>query len=60
MGQETNHFNETLHSNRRDFVRKGLLVTLSGVACIGACFQDVTGKEEKEDSKGQEVSPRRY
>jgi hemerythrin-like domain-containing protein len=56
MEPETNQFNEGLHANRRDFVKKGLIVTLSGVAGI-SLLPGCKDKEEKEEGEGQEVSP---
>lgn len=56
MEQEANQYNEGLHSNRRGFVKNGLLVTLSGVAGIGL-LSGCIGKEEMEEGEGQEVSP---
>jgi hemerythrin-like domain-containing protein len=56
MERETNQFNETLYSNRRNFVKKGLIVTLSGVAGI-SLLSGCKDKEEKEEGEGQEVSP---
>lgn len=55
MKQETNQFDEALHSNRRDFVKKGLVVTLSGVAGM-SLLSGCKDKEEKE-GEGQKVSP---
>ena len=45
MENETDHINE--NSNRRSFVKKGLIVTLSGVAGI-SLFPGCSDEEEKE------------
>jgi len=46
--------NKTLPSNRRDFVKKSLLISVAGVSGIGL----LAGcKEENEEGEGQEVSP---
>ncbi|MEO8403393.1 MAG: hemerythrin domain-containing protein [Chitinophagaceae bacterium] len=52
---DSKHSNES-SSDRRAFVKKGLIVTLTGIAGISL----VTGckdNEEKEEGEGQEVSP---
>jgi hemerythrin-like domain-containing protein len=53
MKQEDKQTNENLHSHRRDFVKKGLIVTLSGISLLTGCKD----KEEKEEGEEQEVSP---
>lgn len=55
MENETNYFDETTNTNRRSFVKQGLIVTLSGVAGI-SLFSGCKDKEE-EEGEGQEVSP---
>jgi len=54
MKQELNHFNESPNTPRRDFVKKGLLVTLSGMAGI-SLLPGCKGKQE--EGEGQKVSP---
>ena len=56
MENKTNHFNENANNNRRSFVKRGLVVTLSGVAGI-SLLSGCKDKEEKEEGEGQEVSP---
>lgn len=56
MANETNHFNEDANTGRRAFVKKGLIVTLSGVAGI-SLLSGCKDNEEKEEGEGQEVSP---
>lgn len=56
MEQETTHLNENTNSNRRSFVKQGLIVTLSGVAGI-SLLSGCKDKEEKEGGERQEVSP---
>ena len=53
MKHEVNQFSNT---HRRDFVKKGLIVTVSGVAGI-SLFSGCKDKEEKEGDEGQKVSP---
>ena len=53
MQNETNHQNENTNTDRRSFVKKGLIVTLTGVAGIGL----LSGCKEQEESEAQEVSP---
>ena len=55
MEQQINHFSESTNSNRRNFVKKGLIVTLSGVAGMSLLY-GCKAKEEKE-GEGQKVSP---
>jgi hemerythrin-like domain-containing protein len=52
MENENNRLNES--TNRRNFVKQGLIVTLSGVAGI-SLFSGCSEKEE--EGEGQEVSP---
>lgn len=52
MENETNRFNENADTHRRDFVKKSLIVTLSGVVGISL----LEGCKDKE-GEGQEVSP---
>ncbi len=52
MKQQTNYSSENVNSNRRNFVKQGLIVTLSGVTGISLLH----GCKD-EDGEGQEVSP---
>ncbi|HTM91587.1 MAG TPA: hemerythrin domain-containing protein [Flavisolibacter sp.] len=54
MENETNTPNS--NTDRRNFVRQGLMVTLSGVAGI-SLLAGCKDKDEKEEGEGQEVSP---
>src|SRR6195952_787639 len=54
--KDESQIKENLSSDRRDFVKKGLLVTLSGVASI-SLLAGCNNKEEKEDDDGQKASP---
>ncbi|HYK75765.1 MAG TPA: hemerythrin domain-containing protein [Daejeonella sp.] len=54
MEQEANYFGENTTTNRRNFVKQGLVLTLSGASGI-ALLSGCTGKEEKE-GEGQNVS----
>ena len=56
MEQETNQLNQKEGTNRRTFVKKGLIITLSGVAGI-SLISGCKGNEEDEDEEGQKVSP---
>ncbi|MEP6595563.1 MAG: hemerythrin domain-containing protein [Ginsengibacter sp.] len=56
MEQETNDLNERANTHRRDFVKNGLFVTLSGVAAI-SLLSGCKDKKKKEEGEGQEVSP---
>src|SRR5678815_5729942 len=56
MDQESNRFSKTPNTNRRNFVKQGLMVTLSGVAG-SSLLPGCKNKEEKEQGEGQEVSP---
>ena len=53
MENETNLENENRNTNRRNFVKQGLIVTFSGVAGVSL----LSGCNEKEEGEGQEVSP---
>ncbi|HEY6953690.1 MAG TPA: hemerythrin domain-containing protein [Flavisolibacter sp.] len=55
MEQPNEHFNERSHSHRRDFVKKGLIVTLAGVSAL-KLLPGCQAKED-EDEEGQKVSP---
>ena len=55
MEQANEHFNERSHSHRRDFVKKGLIVTLAGVSAL-KLLPGCQAKED-EDEEGQKVSP---
>jgi hemerythrin-like domain-containing protein len=56
MEQETNHFDENINSNRRNFVKQGLIVTVSSLAGI-SLLSGCKNKDEKEEGEGQKVSP---
>lgn len=56
MKQETNQSKKNTNTDRRSFVKQGLIVTLTGVAGLGL-LQGCKDKEEKEEGEGQEVSP---
>jgi hemerythrin-like domain-containing protein len=56
MEQETSHFNKIQGTDRRSFVKQGLIATFSGVAGI-SLLSGCKDKEEKEEGEGQEVSP---
>lgn len=57
MNQHDKHQSNSANSERRDFIRKGLIVTFSGVAGLGV-LSGCKEKEEKEkEGEGQEVSP---
>ena len=56
MEPETIRLNDSSNSKRRDFVRKGLIVTLSSVAGVSMLL-GCKNKEEKIEREGQEVSP---
>jgi hemerythrin-like domain-containing protein len=56
MEREAHHFNNRADSNRRDFAKKGLIVTLSAVAGINL-LPSCKNKEEKGKGEGQKVSP---
>lgn len=56
MKQRTNYFNDDTNTHRRDFVKNGLIVTLSGVAGI-SLLSGCKDEDEKEGGEGQEVSP---
>jgi hemerythrin-like domain-containing protein len=53
MQNEANQISENTNTPRRDFVKKGLIVTLAGVAGINL----LSGCKDKEEGEGQEVSP---
>lgn len=60
MPEETNNHHNNTASHRRDFVKKGLMVTLSGVAgfsLLSGCKDKEENEEGKEGGEGQEVSP---
>lgn len=56
MENETKNFSSAANASRRQFVRQGLIVTLSGVTAI-SLWAGCKDKEEKEEGEGQEVSP---
>jgi hemerythrin-like domain-containing protein len=51
--ENTTNLNENTNTNRRAFVKHGLMITLSGVAGIGL----LPGCNEEKEGEGQEVSP---
>lgn len=53
MENETNQFNDHANTPRRDFVKKSLIVTLSGVTGIGL----LAGCNDNEKEEEKEVSP---
>ena len=53
MENITQHPVENSNTNRRDFLRKGLIVTVSGIGLLNGC----NSQEEKEKDEGQKVSP---
>jgi hemerythrin-like domain-containing protein len=55
MEQKANKLNEALASNRRDFVKKGLLISVAGVSGIGLLAG--CKEENEEEGEGQKVSP---
>ena len=55
MEQSNEQFNGNTYSHRRDFVKKGLIVTLTGVSAIGLLSGCKSGEDE--DEEGQKVSP---
>jgi hemerythrin-like domain-containing protein len=55
MYQETREHNENAQSQRRDFIKKGLIVTLSGAA--GLSFLSGCKDKDEEGDEGQKVSP---
>jgi hemerythrin-like domain-containing protein len=56
MKNDTNDFNENANTNRREFVKQGLVATFSGIAGINL-LSGCKDNEEKEEGAGQEVSP---
>jgi hemerythrin-like domain-containing protein len=56
MKQDNNYQNELSQGQRRDFIKKGLIVSLSGVAGL-SLLSGCKEKEEEEEGEGQEVSP---
>ena len=53
MKSENNYFNANTGTPRRDFVKKGLLATFSGIAGISL----LAGCKDKEEDEDKEVSP---
>jgi hemerythrin-like domain-containing protein len=53
LKRNTMHSKEGGSTDRREFVKKGIIVTLTGVAGIGL----LAGCKEKDEEDGQEVSP---
>lgn len=53
MEQQVNQFAKALHQNRRDFVKKSLIVTVAGIAGIGS----LPGCKSKEEDEEKKVSP---
>ncbi|TKK66186.1 hemerythrin domain-containing protein [Ilyomonas limi] len=56
MKQKIDHFNEDTNTQRRDFVKKSLIITFSGAAGI-RLLSGCKDNDEKEEGEGQEVSP---
>jgi hemerythrin-like domain-containing protein len=56
MKQDNNYQNELSQAQRREFIKKGLIVSLSGVAGL-SLLSGCKEKEEEEEGEGQEVSP---
>lgn len=56
MEQGARYAEENANTDRRNFVKQSLVLTLSGAAGI-AFLAGCTGKEQNEESEGQEVSP---
>lgn len=56
MKQETNQSKKNTNTDRRSFVKQGLIATLTGVAGLGL-LQGCKDTEEKEEGEEQEVSP---
>jgi hypothetical protein len=50
MEQDNNYRNELSQAQRRDFIKKGLIVPLSGVAGLSL----LSGRKEKEEEEGEE------
>ena len=57
MEQKMNQLMEDAAAQRRDFVKKGLMVTLSGIAGISLFAGCKDNDEKEEEGEGQEVSP---
>jgi len=57
MKSNKNVLNERLQTQRRDFVKKGLLVTLSGVAGINLLAGCKSKEEKEDDGEDKKVSP---
>jgi hemerythrin-like domain-containing protein len=55
MKQDNNYQNELSQAQRREFIKKGLIVSLSGVA--GLSLLAGCKEKEEEEGEGQEVSP---
>jgi hemerythrin-like domain-containing protein len=56
MKQDNNYQNELSQAQRREFIKKGLIVSLSGLAGL-SLLPGCKEKEEEEEGEGQEVSP---
>ncbi len=56
MKQKIDYLKENPNTNRRNFVKQGLIVTLSGAASI-SLLSGCEHKKEEEEGEGQEVSP---
>ena len=57
MKRETSRYDEISQTQRRDFIKKGLIVTLSGAAGLSLLPGCKDKEDEKEEGEGQEVSP---
>jgi hemerythrin-like domain-containing protein len=56
MEQNSNQQNESSQTQRRNFIKKGLIVAVTGAAVL-SLLSGCKEKEEKEKGEGQEVSP---
>src|SRR5689334_3529051 len=53
MGKAINNLNRNLNTDRREFVKKSFIVTVSGVVGVNL----LSGCKNKEEGEDQEVSP---
>ncbi|MGZ3851854.1 MAG: hemerythrin domain-containing protein [Flavisolibacter sp.] len=56
MEQQQEQFNDNSYTHRRDFVKKGIIVSLTGVSAI-SLLAGCKEKEENDEDEGQKVSP---
>ena len=56
MEHKTNHFNDPADTNRRNFVKQGLIISFSGFAGM-SLLPGCEEKDKKENSEDKEVSP---